>query len=934
MHLVVLGPLEARRGDGENHAFPLRERRLLELLAAAEGRPVPVPEIINALWGDNPPKSADNQVQGCCSRIRRAFPDDGSVVVHTAGAYRLGDGVHVDLEDFRAHHRRGQEALTQGRPAEARAEFEAALALWRDAPFPDAAPGTRAAGLAVQLERTHLALCETYWELVGTTEPSRAVAELERLVALNPLRENAWSALMTVLAGADRRAEALETFSRLRRTLRDELGVHPSQEILALHTRILRGETGPNAGDPGADDQPRGHLPPPVPIFVGRTWHLDQMERALSSSTARVVLHGPFGMGKSALAVQGAHRVSSGFPGGVYYVSAHGGRPTEQSAAEVLEDLLAQSGMPRQAVPESLIARQAAWRKALATRRALVVIDDVPGPGFLEQVMPRGAGVALVTSQRAFPGSGGVQHVPVGPLETTDSLALLEAALGSERVTPQEDRARAVAEACGNHPVLLQLVCSKLRANPGWDLARVLDLVESTDLLLPHLAASGLDLGSGIEMLLADLPPLARTTFDLLPLLDEDSFPGWAVGALTGTRQWFTVVEALVEANLLVEVGSAAPGYARYTLQTLTRAVARDRASRLDPEVVRTATRRLVSTWWALAHQASASLPPSLHDPLLLDPAADERVPAPATDLNAGTLRSLQDPRTWMRTERHGLAGAVELAAEQGWPELAASLTGAMLPFHDYEWLHTDWGRTTEVSLAALERVPEAERTAGMRIARARMIRARAHLQLYRTRHEAGEMLARQALELFTAEDDHRGVCLARLHLVTAARELNRPEEALEHAEAVAASTVPRIRAAGLSVAGGLHVAAGRHEEALESYEEAIVEAARGEDDHRLGLALRGRGQTLALLGRVDEGAADLQRAVGLLQEIDDPGCVARALRDLVDLYAAQGDQEAERSAQERSEAFYASVGRPGTRGPYDATAPRLWTPGERIDER
>ncbi|WP_404372209.1 BTAD domain-containing putative transcriptional regulator [Kytococcus sedentarius] len=934
MYLAVLGTLVVTDDAGRTHEFARRERRVLELLAARAPRPVPAHEIIEALWPENPPASAANQVQGCCSRIRRALTGpNGSPIVYAAGTYRLSDAVELDLERFRTHVREARAALAQpGAEDRAEQELAAALELWRGDPFPDALPGTHPAGLTPSLKRTHTDACEQYWGLVARTDPDQAIAELERMVALNPMRESTWAALISSLAAAGRRAEALSTFARLRHTLRETLGVHPPQELLALHEQILRGESLRAAPAATAENRPEGHLPPPPPTFVGRQPLLARIDQALTRDGVRVVLHGRSGIGTSALAVHAAHQVGSRFGGGVFYVNAHGGTSMQRTPGTVLEDLLAQAGRPRHDIPTDEESKRRAWATVLRQRRALVVVDGAPDQAFTEAILPAGVGMALVTSSRPLRSLPQVENLAVGPLLPSDSVELLRRSLGPDRLAGQEDRARAVAEACGHDPTALHLVCSKLRSHPGWDLGVVLDQLRSTDLVLPHLAASGLDLRAGIESVLEDLPTVAREAFDLLPLLGESPFPGWTIGALVGTPQWFGVVDSLVEAHLLIEEGTDSLGQPRYTMQTLTRAVARARGERGDPAVLRAACGRLVRTWWALAHRAVQGVPPTLYDPVLLDPAADEKVPEPATLLDAGTLRSVERPREWLRTERHGLSAAVELAAEHDWPLEAAGLTGALLPFYDYEWLHGDWGRTTGHCLAALDRVPEADRTREHRLARARIIRARAHLQMYQARHEAGESLARQALELFTAEGDDRGADLSRLNLVTATRELKRHEEALQHALEAQRSEVPRIRSAALSVTGGLFNMAGRHAEAVECYDQAVADAVLGEDDHRLALAIRGRGIALSRLGKLTEAVAEVQRSIGLLQEIEDPGCVAQALRSLSSLREQQGDLAAAEAARQEFEAFYASVGRPGTRGPYDATTPRLWTAGAQLD--
>ena len=66
------------------------------------------------------------------------------------------------------------------------------------------------------------------------------VAELESLVAANPLRERLWAALMTALYRAGRQADALAAYSRVRRHLADTLGVEPSTELQVLQQQVLQ----------------------------------------------------------------------------------------------------------------------------------------------------------------------------------------------------------------------------------------------------------------------------------------------------------------------------------------------------------------------------------------------------------------------------------------------------------------------------------------------------------------------------------------------------------------------------------------------------------------------------------------------------------------------------------------------------------------------
>jgi DNA-binding SARP family transcriptional activator len=56
-----------------------------------------------------------------------------------------------------------------------------------------------------------------------------AVAECEKLVAEEPLRERRWTQLMLALYRDGRQGEALEAFRRLRKVLSDVLGIDPGR---------------------------------------------------------------------------------------------------------------------------------------------------------------------------------------------------------------------------------------------------------------------------------------------------------------------------------------------------------------------------------------------------------------------------------------------------------------------------------------------------------------------------------------------------------------------------------------------------------------------------------------------------------------------------------------------------------------------------------
>ena len=71
LRLTVMGPLRLWRGDAELDAGPRQQRCLLALLLVREGRPVSINDLVNLLWGSEPPLSAVNNIHKYVGSLRR-----------------------------------------------------------------------------------------------------------------------------------------------------------------------------------------------------------------------------------------------------------------------------------------------------------------------------------------------------------------------------------------------------------------------------------------------------------------------------------------------------------------------------------------------------------------------------------------------------------------------------------------------------------------------------------------------------------------------------------------------------------------------------------------------------------------------------------------------------------------------------------------------
>ncbi|MEH0841031.1 BTAD domain-containing putative transcriptional regulator [Micromonospora sp. CPCC 205711] len=256
MRISLLGPLEVHADTGSPaEVGGARLRRLLILLALEPGRWVPVPRLVDRLWGDQPPAGAANALQALVSRLRRAVP--GLPVEAGPGGYRLAVGRDaVDLHRFETMTAAGR-ALLPDDPARAADRLAEALALWRGPALADVAGDDFARGPVARLGELRLAATEDLIEArLAVEDPSVLVPELCELVAAHPLRERLTGQLMRALHATGRSAEALAGYERLRSTLARTLGTDPGPELTALHLAVLRGEH-PAGHHPGRPAPPR-----------------------------------------------------------------------------------------------------------------------------------------------------------------------------------------------------------------------------------------------------------------------------------------------------------------------------------------------------------------------------------------------------------------------------------------------------------------------------------------------------------------------------------------------------------------------------------------------------------------------------------------------------------------------------------------------------
>jgi DNA-binding SARP family transcriptional activator/class 3 adenylate cyclase len=239
VQVAVLGPVEVR-AEGTNVTLSApKERAVLAYLALRTGSTVSSAELIEALWGEDPPRSAKKAVQTYISQLRKALPSDA--IVTAAGGYSLALAAeHFDVRRFESAAATGRRSLAEGDLSGAEQALRDALSQWRGEPFVELTDNAIGASWANQLQETRRNCEEDLVDVrLGSTSDAVLVAELEMAVAAEPLRERRWGQLMLALYRDTRQADALRAYQRLRGILGEELGIEPSPELKRLEAAIL-----------------------------------------------------------------------------------------------------------------------------------------------------------------------------------------------------------------------------------------------------------------------------------------------------------------------------------------------------------------------------------------------------------------------------------------------------------------------------------------------------------------------------------------------------------------------------------------------------------------------------------------------------------------------------------------------------------------------
>lgn len=541
---------------------------------------------------------------------------DGCNIIETNSTgytLRVPDG-NLDTDVFEMHARAADEAVARTNRVEAVEYGRRALATVRGVVLGEIdSPVVQA--LAAKWEERRLLVVEQCIEL--ELEQGKFVGiipELASLVRQFPLRERLLEQYLRALYGNGQRAEALTAYRAGRHVIASQLGLEPSGTLQSLQQRIL-------AGEPAEESSPQQQLavtgtvpvqvPPPVVTLVGRVGAVDTISSLLAGPPTlehRIALVvGPIGSGKSALVVRIAHDHRALFPDGVLYADMGAVHEGEENSliSTTLRSFLFALGVSEREIPSHEADRVTLYRSLTATRRVLVVVDNVDHADNIVPLLPFGSGCALLaTSRRERPDLPSARTVRLGPLGDSEAVALLASIVGDDRVEAEPDSALSLVRAAGHLPITTCALATRLASRPrlplGYAVAQLRDSHQA-ERLLTH---NGLNLRTRLTASVEELPADARWLWLVLSDIPVPDFAVWLVARIVGTTspRADELLELLLDRGLMELAGPDTAGQLRYGFNRAVRVFAvAQAAEQISLEERDTARTRAARAWIELA---------------------------------------------------------------------------------------------------------------------------------------------------------------------------------------------------------------------------------------------------------------------------------------------------------------------------------------------
>jgi predicted ATPase/DNA-binding SARP family transcriptional activator len=468
----LFGGVEFCGAGGATTFAGAKQRAIAARLALDPGHAVSAEQLVDAVWGEEPPPTVKASLQTHISQIRRALASIGlrDALVSNPVGYLLDiEPAAIDVHVF--------EQLVSHAAAEARANPQAALdvgldamALWTGPPLAGTGDAPYVASVLARLERRRLDLLPVIATgAIAGGRTGSALLIIEPLAAQYPYDEPLTASLARLLYADGRQVDALSRLGDLRRRLLEELGLDPSPMISELEHRILLQDPGltstarPNARSEGTIEF-RHNLPVRATMYIEPAGRLASIGALLE--TRRVVtIVGPGGAGKTRTAIETAANNLERFPDGVWLVDLAAVRDPGAVVAAAAATLAV---TPQEGA--SMLESVLEWCRG---RSALLVVDNCEhlrdaAADLITAITPRCPTMSVLATSREPLGLEGEQVHVLDLLDDTTAATLFyeRARLADDTFELREGDRAVVAELCDqlDHlPLAIELAAAHVR---------------------------------------------------------------------------------------------------------------------------------------------------------------------------------------------------------------------------------------------------------------------------------------------------------------------------------------------------------------------------------------------------------------------------------------------------------------------------------------
>jgi DNA-binding SARP family transcriptional activator len=225
----------------------VKSKSLFQFLMTRPREPVVKEALMEILWPDCDPQSANNNLKSAIHGLRRTLEqlpgDDGiNPVIFVQGSYMIDPEVDLwlDVEDFEKHWLAGRRLEKEGRQVEAVSEFEAGEQLYRGDYLQDELYEEWTLLRREALRDVYMAILSSLADhVLAEKDFLGCIGYCQKILGKDSCREDAYRKIMQSYSRLGQRNRALRWYEICRQVVKTELNTTPDTETEGLYRRLL-----------------------------------------------------------------------------------------------------------------------------------------------------------------------------------------------------------------------------------------------------------------------------------------------------------------------------------------------------------------------------------------------------------------------------------------------------------------------------------------------------------------------------------------------------------------------------------------------------------------------------------------------------------------------------------------------------------------------